>query len=237
MLAFPEMLKSSVKKSLSSSKSGMTIFEKGLDLLAIIVSIYLALSIESCAEKRSEHKRLNTYYHNLLDEIAVDTTSLHDALESAEMHILNHKKHISYLGKYNTANQDSVIRCFTTMMQSIIFHTSHMVSYNSMVLSGDIKLIEDLDVREKLIELDETYQSLKIYEDMYMDFMRNDLSRFYYDHFDMMVGEPIDPSYLGSIEYRNLVFTYYGLNLNRLEQYQSALENAVETLEMIKKET
>ena len=67
MLAFPEILKSltPIKKSLNKESSFRKHFlAKITDLLAIVISIYLALSIEGWAEKRNEHKRMLQYYEN-----------------------------------------------------------------------------------------------------------------------------------------------------------------------------
>jgi hypothetical protein len=108
-----------------------------------------------------------------------------------------------------------------------------MISYQAMVLSGDIKLIENMEVKEKLIELEEVYKSLKIYEDMYLDFISKELTKTFSDSFDLLDMKLINQQYYTQYTYRNLVAAFYSLNANRLEQYKKALIKARESREVI----
>jgi hypothetical protein len=108
-----------------------------------------------------------------------------------------------------------------------------MLSYQSMVLSGDIRLIDNLKVRDKLIELEEMYKSLKIYEDMYLDFLLNKLTKVFSDGFDLMEMKLTDTDFYTRQTYRNLIVEFYSLNINRQDQYREALKKAVETRKII----
>jgi hypothetical protein len=239
MLAFPEMLKNltPVRRLFTKgSPARKHFFERLADLLAIVVSIYLALSIEGWAEKRIEHKRLQQYYHNMTDELAKDTVSLHETIADAEMHISSTKSHMRLLRTYNPSLQDTVSVLFRGMLTSQLFYSSEMISYKSMVLSGEIRLIENLKVRDKLIELEGVYTSLKVYEDMYLEFITKDLTKAFSNSFDYIDNRLTDKGYFTKTEYRNLVATFYSHNTNRMEQYRMALLKARETLEIIQHE-
>jgi hypothetical protein len=124
MLAFPEMLKSltPVKRVFSKGSSFRKHFlEKIGDLLAIILSIYLALSIEGWAEKRIEHKRLIHYYQNLVEEIEKDSISLAEASVDAEKHIETTRSHIRLLREYKPALQDTITSLYKGMLSSMLF--------------------------------------------------------------------------------------------------------------------
>jgi hypothetical protein len=230
MLAFPEMLKSSVKRVFSKrSGASKQFFEKGMDLLAIILSIYLALSIEGWAEKRNEHKKLLQYYENMTNELVKDTVSIARVIADAKMHMQSGERQLKLLKEYKPENQDTISNLFRRTLSSEIFGSSSMVSYQSMVVSGEIKLIEDLKVRAKLIELDEEYKSLKIWEDLYLDFFRKELMDAFFQSFDLLDMRMLDKEYYKKALYRNLVVKYYSFNMSRYEEAKKAMIQAKET--------
>jgi len=240
MLAFPEILKTltPVKRFFSKgSASRKHFFERLTDLVTIILSIYLALTIEGWAEKRIEHKRLMQYYHNLRDEIAKDSVSLTEVIADAENHINSTKSHIGILRAYNSTLQDSVAGFFRGMLSSEVFYSSEMISYQAMVLSGDIRLIEDLKVKQKLIELEEAYKGLKIYEELYLTFITEDLTRAYAESFDLLDMKLIEEDNFTQTGYRNLVAEFLSLNLTRQQQYRASLKVARETLALFQQES
>ncbi len=239
MLAFPEMLKNltPVRRLFSKGSSFRKHFlEKIADLLAIVVSIYLALSIEGWAEKRIEHKKLLNYYHNLTDEIAKDTISLHDALSDAENHIHSTEAHIRLLKRYDPSKLDSVTGLFQGMLNSELFYESEMITYQAMLLSGDIGLIENLKVKDKLIELEGVYKSVKLYEDLYLDFITQDLQQAFAGNFDLIEMRLTNVEKYTTTEYRNLVVEFYSHNTSRVGQYQESIKKARETLDIIRNE-
>jgi hypothetical protein len=239
MLALPEMLKKLVPFRTFLSKSSLSrkhFLERLTDLITIIISIYLALSIEGWAEKRIEHRRVLKYYHNLASEIAKDTVSLREVSADAKQHIKTTLSHIKLLRAYNYSLQDSVTQLFRGMMSSQLFYSSEMITYQSMVLSGDIRLVENLEVRQKLIELEEVYKGLKIYEDLYLKFITEDLAKAFADNFDLIDMKLSNKESFKLKTYRNLVVEFLSYNSTRQQQYQVAVEKAKETLEVIEDE-
>lgn len=239
MLAFPEMLKSltpvkGVFKKGSSFRKHF--FEKIGDLLAIILSIYLALSIEGWAEKRHEHKRLVQYYKNMINEIEEDTASLNIAIKDAEKHMSNSEKQFKLLKSYKPELMDSINSLLSTMTTGNIFYASSMITFKSMQMGGDIKLIESIELRDSLIKLDDKYINLRLHEDIYMDFIKGDLFKMIKENFNMMEGILFDEMYYAKPDYANLVYFFYSLNSTRLDLYRETLPKAISTLEMLKKE-
>jgi hypothetical protein len=239
MLAFSEMLKSltpvkGVFKKGSSFRKHF--FEKIGDLLAIILSIYLALNIEGWAEKRHEHQRLMKYYENLIHEIEEDTVSLNKAIIDAEKHIANANKQIGWLKSYHADLNDSIAVLMSTMTSSHIFYSSNMITFKSMQMGGDIKLIDNLALRDSLIKLDDRYLNVKLNEDLYIEYNKNDLLMVIKENFDLVDSEMIDDNFFTKPKYHNLVYFFQSLNTNRLNSYHEALPKAINTMEMLKKE-
>ncbi len=239
MLAFPEMIKSltPVKDIFKKGSSFRKHFlEKAGDLIAIIISIYLALSIEGWSEKRHEHQRLMKYYENLINEIAEDTASLNTAIENAEYHISRADDHIRMLKSYRSDRVDSISDLLGSMTSSSIFYTSSMITFKSMQMGGDIKLIENLALRDSLIKLDERYLNVRLQEDLYVEHVKDEVLSMLKKNFDLIDGKPIHADIYTRPEYRNLVVFFQSLNRVRLDAYEEALTKAVNTMEMLRAE-
>jgi hypothetical protein len=236
MLAFSEMLKSPVKRMMAKRPISKQILEKGFDLFAIVLSIYLALSIEGWAEKRNEHNRLGHYYENISSELAKDTVSLSEIVAFTRKQVETTNGHLKMLKYYKPEYEDTIAQLYRNMLSAQLFGSSSMVSYQSMIVSGDIKLIESLEIRGKLIELDEEYKSLKIWEDLCMDFFRADLMDSYFTSFDLLEMKLLINDYFMTPSYRNLVVKYYSLNQSRLDETEKTLVKAKEVLAVIMKQ-
>jgi hypothetical protein len=137
---------------------------------------------------------------------------------------------------YKPEYQDSITSMYHDMLSAEIFGSSSMVSYQSMIVSGDIKLIENLKVRDKLIELDDEYKSLKVWEDLCMDYFRNGFMDSYFESFDLIEMKMLINNYFTTPAYRNLIVKYFSLNQSRLEETKKALEKAKEVLAVLHQE-
>lgn len=235
MLAFTEILKNQMpKKKKKHKKLRHTLAEKVLDILLIIISVYIALFVESWAEKRHDEKRLHQYYVSIVGELNQDISDLKTMRNDALKHTGNCKRQIALI-KGNPP-KDTILLYLSKMYNSQLFANSHMLSYKSMIASGDFKLVEKLKVREALVELDAAYAAIKIQEDLYLDYITKDLSNYIVQNFDMIDLKPIDPKFYRKIKYKNLVMVFQGQNQARLTQYESSLKVAEKALKVLKEE-
>jgi hypothetical protein len=239
MLAFSEMLKSFTPiKNITSKATSFRkqIFEKIFDLILIILSIYIALNFEGWADKRNEHKKLIQYYRNFINEIAQDSVSIYEIIDYTQKSQKNIEAELKLLRNYSPAVEDTVVKLFYGLFTSQLFNESDMISYKAMILSGDIKLIKNISLKEELIKLQGSYEGIKFYEDMYLENFKNRLMPAFSDNFDLINQNLLNKDYFKKITTRNLVIEIYSLNQGRLEQYRVALENARTMLAMLRQE-
>jgi hypothetical protein len=233
MLAFSEILKSQMTKKKKKHKSfGAKVLEKLTDIILIIVSVYIALLVEGWAEKRHEHKRLMQYYQSFTHEAKIDTSVLNEGIFNAKFHISNCNKIIKFLKK-DKPDADSIKYYFSRMYGAILFGNSNMISYKSMITSGDMGLIEDLEMRRLLVELDESYYGIKLEEEIIMKYITNDLTNYYAVNFDLLKQKPLNPRYYMQIKFKNLIIFYLGQNQSRLEKYNTSFKLAVKVIKKL----
>lgn len=234
MLAFSEIIKSNMPKKLTSKNFKLKIAEKLLEILLIILSVYIALFVEGWAERRKEHKQLIQYYTNFNSEISEDAKELQDVIGDSEKHIKQTNNFLQLIK--SKVNSDSLTWYLSKIMSSTLFSTSKMLSYKSMVASGDLRLIEDISVRHELIELELSYEGVKIQENFYIDFITKKLPDYIDKHIDMTSNKPLEASFFQAVDFKNMVVLFRLLNESRLEQYKTALETAWKTQNVVKEE-
>jgi hypothetical protein len=236
MLAFSEILKSQMSKKNKQHRSiSSQLIEKLMDIVLIIVSVYIALTVEGWAEKRHEHKRLLQYYQGFNNEIKTDTAELRIEIKDARFHIDNCKRLIKLL-KSKDVSEDTIRKLFSKVSNSNLFGNSGMISYKSMVTSGDMRLMEDLEMRRSMVLLDETYFSIKLIEELYLKFITGDLVNYANTNFDLTNGEPINKDYYKLVEFKNLIINFMGVNESRLRTYEQSIMAAKKALKLINKQ-
>lgn len=235
MLAFSEIIKSRMPKKQKKKKgSRFNLLEKFLEIVLIILSVYIALVFEGWSERRKDHERLMQYYSNFITELNRDIQDLKDEQKDAENHVNNCKKHIQLLT--SDGSPDSIKVQLLKMNESVFFLSSKMLSYKSMVESGDLKLIENIEVRKALVEMEEAFLGVKVREDMYLNLCTKDMIDYFKSNFDMIKGRPFKEDFYKSIDYRNLVILFRNHNVARLEEYKNAITTLTKTLGIIKQE-
>lgn len=234
MLAFSEILKSRFPKGKKIKNFRHQLIEKLLDIVLIIISVYIALFVESWAERRHDKERLHQYFNSFITELQKDIVDLKFVSADAEKHNANFNVHVKFINQGGPT--DSLLRYFTKLFNANLLMNSNMLSYKSMMASGDIRLINDLKIREALIELELTYSGMIIQEGIYLDFIKKDLPNFTASHFDLITRKPLNSEFYKETTYRNIVVMMNGLNEARLNVYKGALEKAKKTLEILKKE-
>jgi hypothetical protein len=237
MLGFSDI----IRKMISSKKGEHTtiwgkIVGKLTEILLIVISISIALLVEGWAERQHDHKRLNQYYVSFISEANEDMKSLQDVKTDATKHINNCNRNLKILAQEN-APYDSVEYYFVRMYSSNLFANSQMVSYKSMLASGDMHLMENLEMRKALVGLDDSYFAIKISEDMYLKFLTDDLTNFVSTNFDMTTLEPLEKNFYKGTKFKNLVVLFQGLNQSRLIKYQESEEKVKEALKLLEKTT
>lgn len=233
MLAFSEILKNQMSKKKKKHKSIRSqIFEKLMDIVLIIISVYIALTVESLAEKKHEHDRLMIYYTGFLNEIKTDTTNLKDVIRNAEKHKYT-CLHIIKLISGNHHYPDSVTYYFSRIFNSSLFNNSSMISYKSMLASGDMHLMEDLEMRKALVQLDDSYSAIKLEEDIYLKYLTTDIYHYTSSAFDLIKMKPLNKDYFTKKEFKNLIVSFYGLNSARLEKYKTSMGHALKVIKLL----
>lgn len=151
------------------------------EILIVIIGITIAFNLNSWAEQKKSSKEQKRYLENLHKDLETDISTL-----DSNLVILNQRvTDISTIRKYTyvpNPRMDTVLTKFYNLSQPINFRPRN-ITYQTLINSGDFKLIDDFDLKAliqehylKYEEVLEVYKRQDIITDKYVgDYFINEL--------------------------------------------------------------
>lgn len=192
-----------------------------IELFIVIVGVTIAFWLNTRAETSKENQTLENYYAELQADLTSDQRSLQFNIEKNE----EKRRRMGHaLGFYSheIPNRDSIF-LYSTEIGSYHFFEPTDITYRTMINSGDLKLINDFDVKKKLTRLYDRYSQIENLQENHLQAMdQNFFPKFVY-MVDYATGEVLIP-----IEKEILVKNYFAFSANELgahiAYYKSALK-------------
>ncbi|MEZ4802004.1 MAG: DUF6090 family protein [Gelidibacter sp.] len=134
------------------------------EILIVIIGISIAFSMNKCAENSKNITQRNQYISNIKSDIEADKTALEENVIALEKKI---KTTDEILPKLNTDSPDKMMvvgKIFEIV--NLIDFTPKDNTYQTLINSGDLKLIDDFDLKTAI----ETHYSY--YETMLKSYLR-----------------------------------------------------------------
>lgn len=240
MLAFSEILKSfSPLKNAFSKGSNVkkAIIEKIIDLILIFISIYLALNVEGWAEKKHEKDKEKVYLTNISKELQADIDNLKDVDKSTKEQQVK-IKNIMFIVKNDKAGaRDSFLNFFSEkLLNFTLFNNTKMTTYKSLIQSGEIKIIENMKIKENLTNIEDYYTAIKFYESLCLDFVKNQYTPAMCENYDLIKNKLVNQGIYENCKIRNMIPLVYSYNISRCEAYKTAIDFANKTKIIIDEE-
>lgn len=126
------------------------------EIVLVVIGILIALSINNWNEDRNKRKAELNFYRNTKQQLLDDADNIASQLE----HNMILNKQFSYAIKLIQANdkskKDSLGRIAVKLLDNSDFDGQGNI-YETMVNSGDVKLLRNPEIIEKIRRLEETY--------------------------------------------------------------------------------
>ena len=125
---------------------------------------------------------------------------------------------VSSMQEGNFSN-DSAVAIFS-VMATYNFLNLEDASYESIVNSGNLGLIRDFGIREKIVYYYRKYDDMRFLEQVYYDYITNYILPFVTGNLDFIKGDFVDGFSVDDIEFRNMTSGYYVLSSQKMEMVQ-----------------
>ena len=129
------------------------------EILIVIVGISIAFSMNKCAENSKHDAQKKQYLVHLKNDIVADKSQLNINLKELDSKLNDTHQILPYLNSDST-NQMKIVRNVFNIANLSNFHAKD-VTYQTLINSGDLKLIDDFDLKTAIESHYSNYKEMK----------------------------------------------------------------------------
>ena len=202
---------------------GKLLFYAG-ELLIVIIGVSIAFWLNQVGEERKEAAIRNTYFKELHDDISYDILFLEQCIKLNEAKI---QETMNVVAFYEDAelNKDSIVSRIFDIGEYHFFKPRDF-TYQSIITSGDFKLINDPHIKKELIRLHSHYRLIEEAQNNYLDALDNNFFPFLVERIDYLTGEPLVDNLHKSIMIKNHFLYTVNDVAGHIRYYNRAIKSA-----------
>lgn len=192
-----------------------------LEFSVVLVGILIAFQLNRCSEYSRQEALVDQHLRNVIEETKSNKTRLTATMDHSEMLLSSLD---SLLGILNKESDLKKINSLSLKMMNLNNTYLEQTAYNSFRESGDIRFIENFDLKEDLVRLYEYYEYIGGMDEM----TRESYIQFFYpyavENLDLMTALVQPESVYRNKEFQNILSVYkYTLNV-RMQVHKETLK-------------
>ncbi|MBU2928161.1 hypothetical protein [Winogradskyella psychrotolerans] len=198
------------------------------EIVLVIIGILIALAINENAKDKNNLELRDLYIIQLEDEANRNLNRLKE-LKEFTIEMLKEVDTLGYILYTKDYNNPKLPPKAFRLMDTDYFNPS-TVTYENLKFSGDLKLFDDLNVRNAISEPYETFNNIKVVEDLDFDGFSNYYNDFLIRNVSFFEMQLTAKSYAKEIHFQNYILARKtSLNFNK-----EAYERSIESLNQLK---
>jgi hypothetical protein len=219
-----------IRKDLFTEKTPSTVwgrFFKYLiyafgEIILVVIGILIALQINNWNNDRMNRKQELKIYQTIKSQVIEDLNEISKVIDYNTHFTNQFEKGNQYILAKNRNAIDTLAYIAMNLSQFSDFHRSSNI-YETLVNSGDIKLLKNDSITFNLQKLEMTYNMINRLEDIHWELIITEVSPVFRGVVNYTTFEIIKPDELYSVELQNLFFECINLMKIKDAVYQQAL--------------
>jgi len=205
------------------------------EIFLIVMGILIALQIDNWNNEKVDRQNELKTYQNIQSQVNEDMKALKEVIEYNTMYLGQYEKANQYILSKNRNAIDTLAYFAMNLSQFSDFHRTANI-YETLVNSGDIKLIKNDSIAGRLQKLEMTYTFINRLEDIHWELIINEISPVFRGVVNYTTFEIIKPDELYSVGLQNIFFECIHLVQVKDAVYQKALNEMRAIVDMIETE-
>jgi hypothetical protein len=205
------------------------------EIILVVIGILIAIQINNWNNHRIQELETAKTYHNIKIQIIDDATELKKIREFNAYYSGQYVKANEMIKTKDKSKSDSLAIIAIGLSQNSNFHRSGNI-YETLVNSGELKLLKNDDITRNLQKLEMTYNRINELEEVHWDVIMNELSpelKGVISYEDLTIYKP---EKLYSIELQNIFIESIFLTKGKEIVYDQALKEIDTLVVLIDKE-
>ena len=175
------------------------------ELLIVITGITIAFWLNNWKESREEEILAEEYLANLRTDLQRDIDTLAYSIVELKRSKEFVKRYINGIMNPELRN-DSISQKIYKLAQTEIF-TEHNATFSTLINSGDIKLIKNLELRTAIVDQYNMYKDLHLKEEIHLNYLTDYLGPFMIKNYYYAKGMQTEIDVWQDRELINLIFS------------------------------
>ena len=206
------------------------------EILLVVIGILIALSINNWNENQQQKKAESQYYRNIKRQITEDKQEIIGNINYNNNYLSQYKFGIQIIEENDKSRLDTLGYIALNLMKYSDVYIQGNI-YETMVNSGEIKLLKNPNIIEGLRKLEEIYMYINKMEDLHRDLLLNgEVINNLSNMLKFVTREVIQADELYSIKFQNFIISFIGIMNEKDEIYNRALDEIQSITELIDKE-
>ena len=205
------------------------------EIVLVVIGILIALQINNWNNGRILERSEIKSYQNIKQQLIEDKTELNEVKAFNNKHFKIYEFANNIIVRKDYELQDSLAMCAMRLAWYSDFHSSGNI-YETLVNSGDIKLIKNSEISSKLQKLEMTYIFANKLENNHWEMINGPLAQEMRGIINYATWKPVKPEKLYSVEMQNQFVTSMYFTAAKDTAYTKALKEIDVLTELIDKE-
>ncbi len=205
------------------------------EIFLIVMGILIALQINNWNNKKVDRQDELKTYRNIQSQVSEDMKALTEVIEYNNMYLGQYEKANQYIVTNNRNAIDTLAYFAMNLSQFSDFHRTANI-YETLVNSGDIKLIKNDSIAGRLQKLEMTYNFINRLEDIHWELIITEISPVFRGVVNYTTFEIIKPDDLYAVGLQNVFFECIQLVKVKDAVYQKAMNEMQMIVDMIELE-
>lgn len=210
------MAKSSKAKNPKSKTSWLRL---SLELIVVFIGVSAGFLFDNYREEQSNRKLEDKYLESFYNNVRADSVELQNMIQSNQNNIDISGRTVALM-QAGTCTNDSALLAFGVMAT---FNNLNMedATYESAVNSGNLGLISDFGIQEKIVYYYRSHEDMRYVESVYNDYISSYILPYLTKKLDFISGEFVEEFSVNDTEFRNITAVYFTLSNQKMEIVQT----------------
>lgn len=204
------------------------------ELATVVFGILIAFTLNSWAQNRNDNKVEEQYLQSLHNDLVEDSLLLTQRLAQIDSKLAFINKTIPHFYREDIPGRDTIMRKVFQSLSGFRPFVPHMATYETLKFSGDLKLIDNFELRKRVADHYNRYHVLDEEGERMDNFTTNFVSEYMMKKVKFGSQEPQD--ILNDWEFKNLIFAWMGIYQIQKNVHEDASERIRETITAVEAE-
>ena len=192
------------------------------EILLVVIGILIALQINEWDVKKSRTASVKQYYQNMKKQLAVDRNELAEAIDYSNVYLEQFKQADRIISNQNKDETDTLGKISLSLLKYSDFRRKSSI-YQTLVNTGDIKLITNQNILRNFEELETDYIYIERLESIHADASLNFVIPKVVLAVQISPFEVKDPDLLFNYSFHNIFPLFIGLMEEKNGVYRDAI--------------